>query len=237
MTSSSQGLRDLTAMDGFDSVLPRIKAVAFDLDGTLCDSIPQIISCTSLTFKSFGLDKPNDDAIRATIGLELEEALRRMLPDPMKSRAAEVTAEYRRIFITHPELQIDALFPGVVELMQALKSRGLKIGFISGRSKRGILRTVENTALKDFCDAVAAGDEAPSKPDPEVMYLWCERVGVRPSQVLGVGDSAMDIELCHNAGAYSLGVQSGVLSGEGMQGMKKPPRFMLPAVGMLRDYL
>lgn len=235
--SSTEGRRDLIAMDGFEDLLPRLEAVAFDLDGTLCDSIPQIISCTALTFKSFGLERPSDDAVKATIGLELEEALRNMLPAAVKPRSKEVTAEYRRIFMTHPELQIDALFPGVIELMRALKSRGLKIGYVSGRSRRGILRTVENTPLKDYCDGVAAGDEAPSKPDPQVMELLCSRMGVAPSKVLGVGDSLMDILLCHNAGALSLGVQSGVLSGEGMLAMSKPPHFMLPEIGMLTKWL
>lgn len=203
----------------------------------MCDSIPNIIACTSYVFESYDLPVPSAPSIKGTIGLELEEALRTLLPCDMKARSAEITAAYRRAFIGHPEFLIDTLFENLEPLMQKLRALEIKIGYVSGRSLKGIMRTLESTLLGDYCDAVAAGDEAPSKPAPEVMYLLAERLHVMPHQILGVGDSFMDIRLCHNSGAFSLGVESGVLSGDAMLAMDAPPQFILPLAADLTKYL
>ncbi|MCI6796820.1 MAG: HAD hydrolase-like protein, partial [Succinatimonas sp.] len=66
-------------------VLDSVRAMAFDLDGTLCDSIGNIIACTNFTFDAHKYRRPEKNAIVKTIGLRLEEGLRELLPDEHKS--------------------------------------------------------------------------------------------------------------------------------------------------------
>lgn len=226
----SMKVRDL----GLAKLLTSVQALAFDLDGTLCNSIGNIISCTNFTFDVHNYRRPDESSIIKTIGLRLEEGLRELLPDEHKQEYLEFTASYREIFAQHPEFMIDTLYPGVPELMQKLKKRGIKIGFVSGRCLKGIERTLSNTVLGDYCDAISAGDEAPSKPDPALMYLLSKRLKIACKDMLGVGDALIDIYMYKSSGAKALGVQSGVNTAEELQ--KASPDFLLPFAGDLNAY-
>lgn len=99
----------------------------------------------------------------------------------------------------------------------------------------GIKRTLDATFLGDYCDGICAGSEVPSKPNPLMMQTVCQRLNVNVNKVLGVGDSGLDIKMYQNANALSLGVQTGVWSGEALKELH--PTFLLPAIGDLTRYL
>ncbi len=240
MTESNEfyyidGRRDLVIDDKFDSFKNSIKAVVFDLDGTLTDSISQIISCMHKSFSMLNLPLPNEKAIMSTIGLELSEGIRMLLPDEKKSEYKEITAFYRDVYMKSPELQIDHLFNGVESLMKKIRDKGLKIGYASGRSTAGIKRTLDATILGDYCDALCGGSEVPSKPNPEMMNVISKRLNIPADNILGVGDSSLDIKMFIDANNRSLGVQTGVWSGDALSSLK--PDMILPSVSMMEDYI
>lgn len=237
MENFVNGRRDLTYAANLRQVLASVDALAFDLDGTLTDSIGNIIACTNFVFDSFGYKRPDPHLVMSTIGMKLEDSLRTVLPSDHKSEYLEFTKSYRRIYSEHPEFLIDNLFDGVVETVSELKKRGYKIGFVSGRSVTGVKRTVYGTALRSMCDAIAGGSEAPSKPDPGMMRLLSERLNVRPSRILGVGDAAMDIMMYHAAGSKALAVQTGVWSGDALLRLAPPCEAILPKVTDIRYFI
>lgn len=223
--------------DGLKDILCNIKAVAFDLDGTLCDSIGNIIACTRALFARLDLRAPQDAEITATIGMRLEEGLRTLLPPPLKKDYEEVTLLYRRIFSEHPEFMLDRIFPGVEELLEALKARGIKIGFISGRIRKGVMRTLDATFLGDYADLIVSGDEGASKPAPDLMRLFSDRSHIPCASILGVGDSDLDVGMCLAAGSYCLAVQTGVCNAEDFLALEAKPQFLLPSAADLQGYL
>ncbi len=229
------GRRDIVYDAKLFEIMHKVKAVIFDLDGTITDSIGTILKCTHKTFAEEGLPQPEDSAIMSTIGMELSEGITRLLPEEHKRRGKEVTAHYREIFINTPEFVVDHFFSGVEGLMRNLKLCGFKIGFASGRSRTGMLRTIDGSFLCDYCDALASGNEVPSKPNPQMMYKVCERLRIEPQATIGAGDASLDILMFKNAQAYALGVQTGVWSGEALKTLN--PDAMLPHIGMLSNYL
>lgn len=233
--SHIEGRRDLVFVDNLENLQKKVKAVVFDLDGTLTDSIGQIIECTGRTFDYYHLKKPDTKAIMSTIGLELSQALTSLLPEDKKHLGEQFTKDYREIFLSYRELQIDKIFEGTEELVKKIRERGLKIGYASGRSLAGIKRTLDATFLGDYCDAICGGSEVPSKPNPQMMNTVCQRLQVQNSQALGVGDSSLDILMYQNAGSMSVGVQTGVWSGDAL--LKLKPNLLLPKVGDLINYL
>lgn len=118
--------------------------------------------------------------------------------------------------------------------MKKLRELDIKIGYASGRSMQGIERTMNATFLGKYCDGICAGSEVPSKPDPTMMHILCKRLKVEESSVLGVGDSGLDIKMYQNAGCFSLGVQTGVWSGDALTKLK--PNILLKSVGDLTAY-
>ncbi|MGN0903008.1 MAG: HAD family hydrolase [Succinivibrio sp.] len=233
--SHIDGKRDLICLENLDSVMSRTKAVVFDLDGTLTDSISQILACTHHTFDYYGFEQPCDKAIMSTIGKELSDALRMLLPEDKKSIAEEFTKTYREIFKEHKEYWIDILFDGVEPLLKRLRELDLKIGYASGRSLAGVKRTLDGTFLGDYCDGICAGSEVPSKPDPAMMYSVCKRMNTLPESALGVGDSGLDIKMYKNSSSLSLAVQTGVWSGKALLELK--PDLLISKIGDLTSYL
>ncbi|NLK84380.1 MAG: HAD family hydrolase [Aeromonadales bacterium] len=233
--SHIEGSREIVFDDNFEKMSSHLEAVVFDLDGTLTDSIAQILACTHHTFDVFGFPQPDDKAIMSTIGLELSEALVSLMPEDKKNLGEKVTHDYREIFKANRSYQIDILFDGIEPLLKKIKDRGLKIGYASGRSMAGIRRTLDATILGSYCDGICAGSEVPSKPDPKMMHILCQRMNVKEMNVLGVGDSGLDIKMYQNAKSMSLGVQTGVWSGTALMNLK--PDMLLPSVGDLIKYL
>ncbi|MBQ8023662.1 MAG: HAD family hydrolase [Succinivibrio sp.] len=229
-----EGRRDIVFDVNAKSILGMIEAVVFDLDGTLTDSIGQILSCTRTTFQYLSLPLPDDKAIMSTIGLELGEALTSLLPEDKKHLGPSVTKYYREIFKSRLDFQLDTLFIGIEPLMKKLRDYDIKIGYASGRSMQGIERTLNATYLGKYCDGICAGSEVPSKPDPTMMHTLCKRLNVKEEMVLGVGDSGLDIKMYQNAGCFSLGVQTGVWSGDALMRLK--PDILLEGVGDLTAY-
>ncbi len=233
--SHIEGKRDLVIDAPFEKIKSHLDAVVFDLDGTLTDSIGQILACTHHTFGEFGFPQPDDKAIMSTIGLELGEALTSLLPEDKKHLGAKVTSDYREIFKAHRDYQIDILFDGIKPLVEALRDKNIKIGYASGRAMAGIHRTLDATFLGDYCDGICAGSEVPSKPDPTMMNVLCQRLNVKTQNVLGVGDSGLDIKMYQNSNSFSLGVQTGVWSGDALMSLK--PDMLLPQVSDLTKYI
>ncbi len=231
----TKGRRDLFSPDAFSPYKGQVKAVVFDMDGTIIDSIGQIIDCTKRALLTCRIPIPDDLVIMGMIGKRLNEGIESILPDSFKPYSKEVTAVYRQIFSQNDEIRKPVLFPGIFAMLKTLHEKGYKIGFASGKSQRGVARTLEETDLTRLSSGYCSGDEAPSKPHPLMMQVVSWRLGVSPHEILGVGDTGMDIEMYHNASCISCAVQSGVWSGEALTELD--PHLLLPDASYLKDLL
>lgn len=94
------------------------------------------------------------------------------------------------------------LFPGTRELLQQLKTAGIKLGILSADSTPGVEKFVERFELGEYFDLMMGIDPGdPFKPDPALFERMCDRLGVKPQSALMVGDSALDMEMGHKAGS------------------------------------
>lgn len=222
---------------GLREVLAECKVIAFDVDGTLTDSIEQIITCFQRTFTYANLPVPSPEAIKGTIGMTLHLGIQSLLPDPYDRKlGAEVTQLYRDTFSVSKDIHETKLFPGIEQMLEALNERGYIMAIASGKSRVGVQRVFDDLpALKKHFSIVCTGDMTESKPHPAMLQWIAAKADVPVQKMLAIGDATLDIQMAHNAKAHDLGVLSGVCNFEQLK--QVPTTHIIEKAADLVNYL
>ena len=202
----------LKADQGFKECLQEIELFAFDIDGTVTDSIEQIIVCFQRTFKYANLPVPTPEQIKGTIGMTLNKGIQALLPDPTDERLAlETTQLYRDTFSVSPDINVSILFDGIIETLDILKQKGYKLAMATGKARVGVDRLLNDCPeLKRYFEIICTGDKCESKPSPAMINEISALSGVPVGKIMGVGDAILDIQMFRNAKCHELGVLTGV---------------------------
>jgi HAD superfamily hydrolase (TIGR01509 family) len=177
---------------------PRVRAVLFDLDGTLADSEHIAAAALAAAFAQAGLrGDPPLEQFRAMSGMALEEILARLglpaeLAGPFRAAARGMIGRTR-------------LFPGALALLRTLHARRVGIGVITGKDRPRTLATLDHLKIADLVDGLVTPDDPPApKPSPEGVWWLCRRLGVAARQAVLAGDSAADLRAGRDAGVRTV---------------------------------
>jgi len=191
-----------------------IKAVIFDIDGTLIDSLSMYYTCLNKELESAGFQPVSKDFLFKNLGTgaSLADILRKIVPGKERENIINVIMDrvLRRFWKTDFEV---AVLPGVEETFAFLKAKGIKIGLATGRKSEVAYewKRFEPVGLTDYIDTIVTAAEVEKrKPAPDVIIACATRLEVRPKSCLVVGDSASDIRAAKEAGAVAVGVSTGV---------------------------
>jgi len=176
------------------------QGVFFDFDYTLGDSTPAIAEGYRLGFAALGLDPPTVEQVRHTVGLTLADGYSLLTGDHDPSRQAAFFTTFQRTVGVKADgdgrrLMIEGttLFPGAVELLQALKDAGARTAIVSTKPGKTIRSIFEHQGWPELLDLVVGGDEVQqAKPHPEGLRLALEKLGLSPERVLFCGDTVID---------------------------------------------
>lgn len=181
----------------------------FDWDGTLADSIGRIVESMRLAARACDLELRTDEEIKGIIGLGLPEAIRALYPgvcDPQVLRRVQLLYGEHYLAL---ESQPSALFPGVVESLEAFRSAGYRLAVATGKTRRGLDRVLASYGWLDYFDVTRCADETASKPDPRMLHEILSHCRVSPGGALMVGDSAFDLQMARHAGVGAVAVGYG----------------------------
>ena len=185
------------------------KAVIFDLDGTLADTIASIAWCGNRALARFGLPSFTEAEYKRFVGDGAAMLVRRALlaaGDGKLSRFDEVYQEYRDIFSRDCMYQVKP-YEGIVPLLSELKKRGIRIAVLSNKPDADSRHVVEELFGKGYFDHVQGQAEGiPRKPDPAGVYRIMEAFGMRAEDFPYVGDSCVDMRTGKAAGLFTVGV-------------------------------
>jgi HAD superfamily hydrolase (TIGR01509 family) len=178
------------------------KAVLFDLDGTLVDSVAAYLEVARVAAKVYGLEVTEQQVRHALAtgtnfwkSVVTDEAARKAL-------FAHAAREWPRVLREHGKV-----FPGLAATLDALKRSGMRLGIVSG-ARPDVLELLHEV-LDRFNAVVLGPDVSQRKPHPEGLLKCLQQLGVAPEQALYVGDTPLDIQASRAAGMRAVGVLTG----------------------------
>ena len=183
----------------------RVRAVVFDLDGTLLDTAPDIAAATNRMLDELGLERRDSGEIARYIGKGIPRLVHRALTGESAGEAeAQLFERARSIFercYGEESGRLTRPFPGVEEGLASLRALGLALGCVTNKAERFTLDLLERSRLAGYLECVVSGDSLPRrKPDPLPLLHACERLRATPAQTLVIGDSANDVQAARAAG-------------------------------------
>ena len=185
------------------------KAVIFDLDGTLADTIASITYCGNLALSRFGLPAFGEEDYKHFVGDGAAMLIRRALlaaGDERLEHFDEVYETYLEIFAKDCMYQVKP-YEGICALLEELKRLNVRIAVLSNKPDRDSLRVVEALFGKGYFDFVQGQrEDIPRKPDPAGVYRIMEAFVLPAGDFLYVGDSGVDMKTGRAAGIFTVGV-------------------------------
>jgi HAD superfamily hydrolase (TIGR01509 family) len=183
----------------------RMKAILFDMDGTLIDTRDYIVKTINETYVEIGIaprtEKEWMQEIRDGVGMRAY-----MRNKGIENRYDEFRETYTKNYSAG--LSETKIIRGTDKLLEKLASEGIKTGIYTLAYRPMMQAALERFGLKIDC-AVAKDDVEKPKPHPEQVLLLCKRLGVRPEETIAIGDLECDIQSGKSAGTKTAGVLTG----------------------------
>src|SRR5262249_28042977 len=190
--------------------LSMIRAVIFDIDGTLIDSVDLHATAWQVALRHFGHELPFD-RVRSQIGRGGDKLMPALLPrEEVEQRGKEIE-QYRLDLFRREYLPRVKAFLRVRELFERIKADGKRIALASSPKAQELAQYKRVAGIEDLVGAETSSDDADeSKPEPDIFHAALDRLGgIEPADVVVVGDTPYDAEAAQKAGLRTIGLLCG----------------------------
>lgn len=212
-----------------------MKCIVWDFDGTLADSRPLIEAGMKHALAGLGEPEARMQEWLQYVGLPVEHGIRKTFGVEPGPDLDHILAVYR----TYPHAQNQHLiqpFEGMTRLLTDLQTAGIPLALATSKRRIPVLKQVAAFGWAGFFDPIVTPDEVThGKPHPESLHLILESMGLRPEEVLMVGDTTFDLDMANAAGVPSLAMGHGFHDQAALATCH--PRAYAPDVEALRDIL
>lgn len=179
-------------------------AIIFDCDGTLTDSLDHALTSFHYAVRRMDAHHITTEDIHQYFGIAADKILFQLMDqDPVKAREAfEHFLDNQRLLARDTNL-----FAGIHELFSALKDRQIPLALVTGRHSRDLNIMLDAHQLQAHFSIMVSDDQVSApKPNPEGILKAAAHLGIPPQNTLYIGDSPVDVEAAHRAGATSVAV-------------------------------
>jgi pyrophosphatase PpaX len=180
-----------------------LKAIIFDFDGTLADTLPVCFYAFQAVFKEYDSRDISPEEIVAMFGPSETGIIKENLLNRNHQQAIELY--YEKYHEKHSQVVPDN--EEINDLLNHLKSEGYKLGIVTGKARRSLDISLECLKMNDFFDVIITGDDVDKpKPDPEGINKALTLLNINSSDAIFLGDSDADILAGKQANVYTIGV-------------------------------
>lgn len=196
-----------------------VDAVAFDLDGTLIDTVHDLASSVNALLGECGLPALPVAHVRDMVGKGMANLVGRAVAagrgtPPAADELAALLARYQAIYAARLG-EGSVLYPGVVEGLARMRGAGLALAVVTNKASRFVAPHLAHAGIAHYFAVSIGGDDASAKkPDPAPLHLAAARLGVAPARLLMVGDSGNDALAARAAGCPVVVVPYGYNEGQ-----------------------
>ena len=186
----------------------QIKAVLFDLDGTLLNTYEDLADAVNYGLLKEGFDARETENYKYYCGNGVRVMIERALPDNAKSseNVEKVLVHFLEYYGVHSKDKT-RVYDGMIDLVKSLREQGYHTAIVTNKvhsAARDVVKYYFGDALFEYVQGQV--DNLPTKPDPALVHLVMEKLGVTPNECVFMGDSGVDALTGKNSGAYPVGV-------------------------------
>ncbi|HDY7708491.1 TPA: phosphoglycolate phosphatase [Vibrio vulnificus] len=217
-----------------------IKLIAFDLDGTLLDSVPDLAVAADQATRAVGFPGVTELQVRDYVGNGADILIGRALSQSLTINpelSDELRAQARELFDDFYQQtghKLSHLYPTVKETLKELHQAGFTLALVTNKPSKFVPDVLQQHGIADYFVDVLGGDSFPEKkPNPIALNWLMEKHQVQPTEMLMVGDSKNDILAAKNAGCASFGLTYGYNHGEPIAASE--PDFVADSLAQLLD--
>lgn len=185
----------------------KFKAVFFDLDGTLVNSLEDLAASTNYVLSRHGYPTHNVESFKYFAGDGIAKMLERaMPPEKVTPEALEKVKSDFMAYYAHHYADNTSAYDGLKDLVACFKKSGLKLAVVTNKAQEMAEKVVTKVYGNSFDYILGMREGIPAKPDPTGVLLAMKELKVAPSECAFVGDTGMDVAAGVNSKAYPIGV-------------------------------
>lgn len=184
-----------------------VKAVIFDLDGTLLNTCDDIANAVNFALNKNGFPVHSPQMFKIFTGDGTDVMITRALPETNRDieTLKKVREDYFEFYNAHSG-EFTRPYAGISELLESLKKRDIKLAVTSNKIEFMTQSVINNYFGNIFDFVTGQCDGIPPKPDPSMVFKAMKNLKVEPSECLYVGDTGVDAKTGKNAGIFTVGV-------------------------------
>lgn len=176
-----------------------MKAIIFDLDGTLLDTLEDLCLSVNAALRAYGLPEKTREHVRQSVGNGVRNLMRRSVPE------GESNPHFEDCFRTFQKHYAEHLndhtgpYEGIMELLQKLSEQGYPMAIVSNKSDYAVKELNRNVFGSLIPVAIGESEGVRRKPEPDTVYEAIRELGVSKADCIYVGDSEVDLQTAKNA--------------------------------------
>ena len=177
-----------------------MKAVIFDMDGTILNSLEDLKNSVNHALRKNGLPERDISEVRLFVGRGMNYLVNKAVPEGTAPDVEEAVLESHKAYYPLHSADNTRPYPGIIEVLRDLKAAGYKTAVVSNKADENVARLVDQYFAGLFDVSVGGRDGVPRKPARDLVDIALSELGVSADEAVYVGDSDIDVATAKNSG-------------------------------------